>query len=300
MKQLCSALLILASFSCLADVARLNYFPVEDFYTTLKYQYINQNIYASNPGRTAQTKRRYGQDLQFAVYSRLLTSSFLGLSFDYGEGEETGSRYGDVALKEYEFQGFSDPELDYYTRLINQGPDAGSWDAQILLKPGLFESKVGSSRANRFNGYTTFESRLIHGFHENQWDFRSVFALRYFSSGVERRKRGEERLRLEPHLDGIFSFQAQYQIYESFYLTPGIGMIYRGSQRLNGKTSSRTIQAGTGSQFELEGKKTFSSQRSLALSYATYRNEYFVRASPENFDGKVRNHALNLKWLNAF
>lgn len=147
-------------------------------------------------------------------------------------------------------------------------------------------------------GYTNLNIGLNHGHHEERWEFRSSLALNQAFEGEEKNLRTGQTFTLKPHRYLSFSFHAQYELKPSWYLVPGLGIIYRGAQRLDdGRGDTRKIQAGTGSHFDVGIKKILRTTDAVSFNIHHYRNEYFVRGDPSNFDGYERFYALQLGWI---
>lgn len=281
-----------------AQIERLNFFPETKSFLSVEYKYTNDNIYAKIPSEEQKTKRQYGTALAASYDYRFFDKTFIGVSIDYGEGEEVGARYGDSGLREYENQGFGDPELHSRTRLRDQDSDRGSLDLLIALRSGLETAEVGTAESNRKMGHTNLNVALAHGYHEERWDFRSTLALNQAFEGEEKNLRSGQTFTLKSHRDLIFNFHAQYELRPTWYVISGIGIIYRGAQRLDaGDGDTRKIQAGTGSLFDIGLKKIVGTNDALTLNIHHYRNEYFVKGDPSNFDGYERFYAVALTWI---
>lgn len=283
-----------------AQIERLNFFPETKSFLALEYKYSNDNTYAKIPSEEQKTKRQYGTAIKASYDYRFFDKTFIGISIDYGEGEEVGARYGDSGLREYENQGFGDPEIHSRTRLRPQEKDRGSLDLLISLRSGLETAEVGTAESNRKMGYTNLNVAIAHGYHEDRWDFRSTLAINQAFEGEEKNLQSGQTFTLKSHRDLSFSFHAQYELKPTWYLIPGIGIIYRGAQRLDdGQDDTRKIQAGTGSLFDLGIKKILTTRDALTLNIHHYRNEYFVKGDPSNFDGYERFYAVALTWVKA-
>jgi hypothetical protein len=281
-----------------AQIERLNFFPESKSFLTIESKYTNDNTYAKIPSEEQKTKRQYGTALKASFDYRFFDNTFIGLSIDYGEGEEVGARYGDSGLREYENQGFGDLEIHSRTRLRQQENDQGSLDLLISLSSGLETAEVGTAEANRKMGYTNLNVGFAHGYQEDRWEFRSTMALNQAFEGEEKNLRSGQTFTLRAHRDLSFSFHAQYEFKPTWYVVPGIGIVYRGAQRLDdGNNDTRKIQAGTGSMFDLGLKKVLRATDALTLNLHHSRNEYFIEGDPSNFDGYERFYALALTWI---
>lgn len=232
---------------------------------------------------------------------RFFARTFVGVSLGYGEGEEHSARYGDSQTREFHSQGPTDPMLHTRSRLRDQGDDTGSIDLLVTALASVGESKIGTSGANRLTGQSRVDVTLAHGFHEGAWEFRSAVHVHQRFAGDEKDLSTGESYERTSNPDYGFSFHAQYEVAANWYVVPGIGILYRGGERLSRSASdTRKLQAGTGSQFDLGLKRVLSPRQLLTLNLHHYRNEYFVRAEPTNFSGLEQLYGVDLVWTTLF
>lgn len=299
MKRFLVALLF--SAPALGQVERLNLFPAQKTLAHLELHHELDEIESDVPGVKSGTRQKRSSTLRARAEHRFFAHTFVGVSIGYAEGEEHSARYGDPRSREFESQGPVDPVLHTRTRLQTQEGDRGSIDLLVNATKSVGQSKIGTSRANRLSGQSGVEATLAHGYHEDRWEFRSAVRIHHRFDGDEKDLSMGRNYDRKSNLDFGFSFHTQYELAPTWFVVPGIGVLYRGGERLSfGGGETRTLQAGTGSQFDLGLKHLWSPNQLLTLTLHHYRNEYFVRTEPTNFSGEERLYGLDLTWTTVF
>lgn len=284
-----------------SQIERLNLFPTEKTIAQLELHHELDAIEPDLPGVSSGTKQVRSSTLRARAEHRFFEHSFVGVSVGYGEGEEHSARYGDSKQREFNSQGPTDPMLHTRTRLRDQSEDQGSIDLLLNALKSVGQSNIGTSKANRLSGQSRIEVTLAHGYQEGAWEFRSAFHLNHRFDGDEKDLFTGRSYDRKSNPDFGFSFHTQYELTANWYVIPGIGILYRGGERLSFQgNDTRKLQAGTASQFDLGLKRVLSPRQLLTLNLHYYRNEYFVRAEPTNFSGLERLYGVDLVWTTVF
>lgn len=284
-----------------SQIERLNLFPAEKTIAQLELHHELDEITPDVPGEKSGTKQVRSSTLRARAEHRFFARTFVGVSVGYGEGEEHSARYGDPQTREFESQGPTDPMLHTRTRLRDQSEEKGSIDLLVNATKSVGQAQVGTSKANRLSGQSRLDATLAHGYHEGPWEFRSAVHVHHRFDGDEKDLSTGRSYDRKSNLDFGFSFHTQYELAANWYLVPGIGILYRGGERLSYQGSdTRKLQAGTGSQFDLGLKHVVSQRQLLTLNLHHYRNEYFVRAEPTNFSGLEQLYGVDLIWTTLF
>ncbi len=283
-----------------AQIERLNFFPGTPHVLSQSFEHRRTNIESDatfgETGSISSSATAAGLS-----YDHLLGKyAYVGVMVAYQEGKDAGPRYGGPQPKRYTSQGFRDPELRALFRLRKDTPARGPLDLRLAYRPHMDEREVGPRDANSSEGRDAMVVEASHGHREGRWEFRSAFTLTRMGQGREDNESEGVVYRLPPHLDALFLFQLQYQWSEKWYVVPGLGVEYRGTQRLESAMGSRTIQSGTGSVLALALKRVVSPSVLAALDLIHQRADYFVKGVDSNYDGKERTTYLRLSLIEAF
>lgn len=296
-----SALASLSSFATPKGLERLNFLPDADAYARVGYRY--SFLHVETPKNTTNTKEVHNMTnlFQGEYAHRFGRKFYLGARFFYEEASENAVSYGIPFPRRFSSHGAKEPELFIIYRLKDQGEDAGLVDVNLALSPKGGRREIERDNSNRLNARTIIDLRLSHGFLEEDWEFKSELATKYFGRGIEENAEEGKDFTLESYQEFSFDFRAQYRISEWLLATAGVGVMYRGTQEVEDSGGdSREIQAGTGSRFHLGLKKPLGDWTLVEFSYSILRRDYFVKGVSRNLEGDESLQHFDLVYSMAF
>jgi hypothetical protein len=274
-----------------AAIHHINQMPETDYLTGFRLTYYESVVRAGNLRDATSESLNYGQGIQVGLAKQIWHQTFFAIRFDYGMDFESASRYGINTQERYRSQSFKEPSFYFVKRLREQSEDHGLWDLQVYLVKYWGAREVGKDNTNRYYGRNIVETKLSHGWLEDKWEFKTEFFFNYYDSGQERNLLSQTNYSLDPYADIGLHFYAQYEIHPRWFIAPGVGLIYRGTQQIRSGDSTRSIQAGTGSRLNLKGLWLYQKNLILSLILENSRADYFVSGTLENFDGKLNTYS---------
>lgn len=280
---------------------RLNFIPNVQNYAGARYEYRHTQIESSPLNRTKSEVLNYGNTLEVGYARRVRKDSFLGVNIKHGQDKDSGPRYGVDEDKRFRSEGFREPQIFFNMRLRPQEKERGNIDMHVFYIKSFGEREVGTHRSNQMNGRSEANLEFSYGFHEDEWEFKTALGFIAYETGRENNKYTDKKSRLDPYNNYYFLFQTQYQLNSYWYLIPGIGFYYQGTQRMRDQAGlGRSIQAGSGSHFELATKYMLDNLSFLTLKTSYRRNDYFVKSDDGNFDGRLREILAGLSYVRGF
>lgn len=305
MKLFFTMLLFIHSLSSSAQtktqLERINFFPKSDAF--LRSSYTHQVHRINTPQTSLMTKEvnNHSNIFDLRYGHRFADRFFAGVSASFEEASENAVRYGIPLRRRFNSYGFKEPEVFALYRLVEQKGEKGLIDLFLSHSPKGGTRIVGFKNSSRINGRPVTKLGISHGLWEEEWEFKSEFQYQYFGEGLEKNGFTQNDYFLEVYQDLLFNFQAQYRLNPWLFVHATVGFVYHGTQDISdNRNDQREIQSGTGSFFKLGLTKPLSLWTMVAINYSQQRNDYFIKGTSLNLEGREKVQDFTLEMITAF
>ncbi|WP_408095996.1 hypothetical protein ACJVC5_13215 [Peredibacter sp. HCB2-198] len=284
------------------QLERLNFFPTSKAYAIVSYQYELTDV--DTPKQTTQTNeiKNYSNSGRLDYGHKLARDKILGIRATYTQTSENALRYGIPLRSRFNSRGMSEPEYYFIYRMRNQTEKNGNIDLVVTYLDNWGSREVGNNQAyQEYHGRNIISLGLKHGKKEEEWEFQTSLDFTYYDEGEEENAYTDKSYQLQSLRTYGLTFGSQYQASEWLYFHGSIGVIYRETETISDNEGDvREIQAGSGSVFSLGIKVPLSDWNLLHLHGNYSRNEYFVKGTGFNLDGRMQTTLINLSFIQAF
>lgn len=284
------------------ELERLNFFPRSTAFVEGNYSYMTEKIKSKNEDTSGSTIREYTNAAGLRAGVHLNEKIIGGGFFTYENSIESGLRYGKDDLGRSSSVGFTNPGVFALWRIREQEKDKGIVDVYSFFRPYTGSRRIGEDDSNRKSGRYIFHTRLSHGLHEDDWEFRTSLSFTVNGEGTENNLLEREKSWLSGFNQYQFFFEAQYHVTDATWLLGGAGFTYTDNENItNSQTKiTREVQSGTASIFDFGLKRLLRDDYLVKLIYSLSRSDYFVSAVDNNFDGDRKRQTFTFSLIKSF